>query len=310
MARYRSSLGTRARKNHNSSNNKNTRRCTAIILLTAILLWLALWIVWFSWGLELLVLHRPPTNATTTLRSTRRAPPTSTPQSQQQLQHSFSHPSPPTLPNATGSSVVLLTDPKQQQATVHVTTDVRGNLGPAKVMLDPNGTDWLHDRWQAASDMHGTAIHGAHWVQLDFETAIVVPTRIVLDWETSYSKDYRIEGRLLCEKTRVKNHPTCGDETNRAIQSPGSTTLFYDTKQQHQAAPPILSVREYGQSPGVQQKLPLHVIHTLQLHSNTTDAVNQLRLLIRSPFHKAWGVSLWSFQVWGYYYNVDEYRPP
>jgi hypothetical protein len=35
-----------------------------------------------------------------------------------------------------------------------VTTDVRGNLGPAAVLLN-NGTNWIQDRWQAASNSRG-----------------------------------------------------------------------------------------------------------------------------------------------------------
>jgi len=57
------------------------------------------------------------------------------------------------------------------------TTDTRGNLGPAEVMLqDPPGDDWIKDRWQAASDMGGTAIAGEHWVEIDLGR-VVVPTR-------------------------------------------------------------------------------------------------------------------------------------
>ena len=38
--------------------------------------------------------------------------------------------------------------------------DVRGNLGECGVILN-RGDDWLKDRWQAASDMGGTAIPGS-----------------------------------------------------------------------------------------------------------------------------------------------------
>jgi hypothetical protein len=49
-----------------------------------------------------------------------------------------------------------------------VTTDTRGNLGPPEVMTQAvPGTDWIKDRWQAASDMGGTAIPGEHWVVID-----------------------------------------------------------------------------------------------------------------------------------------------
>lgn len=81
-------------------------------------------------------------------------------------------------------------------ADVEATCDVRGNLGPCSVIIqDPPGTDWLKDRWQAASDMGGTAIPGAHWVLLDFKKIINVQS-IKLDWETAYAQDYVIYGRL------------------------------------------------------------------------------------------------------------------
>jgi hypothetical protein len=66
------------------------------------------------------------------------------------------------------SSALLSRNPE-----VKVTTDVRGNLGPPSVMIQETpGTDWLKDRWQAASDMHGTAIPGVHWVMLEFPSPV------------------------------------------------------------------------------------------------------------------------------------------
>ena len=48
-----------------------------------------------------------------------------------------------------------------RNARVQVSSDVRGNLGSSQVIVqDPPGVDWLKDRWQAASDMGGTAIKG------------------------------------------------------------------------------------------------------------------------------------------------------
>ena len=73
---------------------------------------------------------------------------------------------------------------------------VRGNLGPAAVVIQPvPGTDWLHDRWQAASNMHGKNIPGEHWIQLEFESPILVDS-VRLDWETAYASDYRIQGSM------------------------------------------------------------------------------------------------------------------
>jgi hypothetical protein len=52
----------------------------------------------------------------------------------------------------------------------------------------------IKDRWQAASDMGGTAIPGAHWVIMDFGTLVTV-SAVVLDWETAHATQYRLEGR-------------------------------------------------------------------------------------------------------------------
>lgn len=142
-------------------------------------------------------------------------------------------------------------------------TDVRGNLGDASVLADPNGTDWLKDRWQAASDMHGTAIRGKHWIRIQFQETVML-NRIVLDWETAYSDDY-------------------------VIQSMSNDMLLFDSNTDP------YKTTSHGQSPGVQQKLPLHVIHSISLSSQSEG----IRLEIRSPFHRGWGVSLWSVQVYG-----------
>ena len=76
--------------------------------------------------------------------------------------------------------------------TVTVTSDTRGNLGPCSVVVqDPPGTDWIKDRWQAASDMGGTAIPGVHYVALDFHRTVLAHT-VHLDWETAFSGNLRI----------------------------------------------------------------------------------------------------------------------
>jgi hypothetical protein len=173
------------------------------------------------------------------------------------------------------SELSLLSLPTSTVATA----DVRGNLGPADVVLQVNGTDWLHDRWQAASDMHGTAIRGSHWLRLDFGRAVRLH-HVVLDWETAYAEDYRLQGR-------------------RAGSSSNETILLFDA--QHTADQSRRTSHSHGQSPGVQQTLPLHVIHRISLSpAATAAAVDQVELWIRKPFHEAWGVSLWEFQVHGY----------
>ena len=68
--------------------------------------------------------------------------------------------------------------------------DVRGNLGECGVILN-RGDDWLKDRWQAASDMGGTAIPGPHKVEIDLGRDVRVCS-VEIDWETAYAKDYTI----------------------------------------------------------------------------------------------------------------------
>lgn len=62
--------------------------------------------------------------------------------------------------------------------------DVHGNLGASDVILN-RGTNWLKARWQAASDMGGTAIKGPHLVEIDFGQEVNVCT-VEIDWETAY----------------------------------------------------------------------------------------------------------------------------
>ncbi len=161
------------------------------------------------------------------------------------------------------------------------TADVRGNLGPANVVIQKHpGDDWLKDRWQAASDMGGTAIPGKHWILLDFgESKSIQVDKVILDWETAYSKLYRIEGSQ--------------DDRNED----GWCTLYdgSDSTQEKRRSEEIS-----GQSPGVKQKMPLHVVHTLSISDNNCSALRYLRLYIKKPA-RPWGVSLWQFDVYGWY---------
>ena len=152
-----------------------------------------------------------------------------------------------------------------------ISASVRGNLGPPDVMLR-DGDDWLKDRWQAASDMHGTAIKGPHWVHLKFSSPVAV-NKIVLDWEAAYSDDYRLVA------TTLRNESRTIFDSKRAV--PGSH----------------LSTHSWGQSPGVKTKTPLHVEHSLMLSSSTL--LRELRLEIRNSA-MGWGISLWKIAVIGH----------
>ena len=75
---------------------------------------------------------------------------------------------------------------------VTVRSDKRGNLGPASVVVQAEpGSDWIRDRWQAASDMGGTAIPGKHWLVLDLGREATA-SKAVLDWEAAFANKYQI----------------------------------------------------------------------------------------------------------------------
>ena len=153
--------------------------------------------------------------------------------------------------------------------SVNVSSDVKGNLGPASVLNQRvPGTDWIKDRWQAAADMHGTAIRGLHWVKLDFPITII-PSTIVLDWETALSTDYEIQGRHQEEWISL-----------------------FDSKKEN------FTSSHFGQSPGVKKKLPLHIVHNISLIPRELGVV-AVRVLIRSS-DMGWGVSLWQVDVYGW----------
>jgi F5/8 type C domain len=184
-------------------------------------------------------------------------------QSTQRVHHQHGH---KTLITTT-SPITLLTD---TPSGIVITADVRGNLGPPESMLN-NGTDWIKDRWQAASDMHGTAIKGVHWVHLDFQRLVTIST-VILDWEAAYSDDYKIEGRLNDSEEYVNLFDSDNDVEQRKTS-------------------------EAGQSPGVKTKTPLHIIHSIEIIKESKQ-IQQIKIWIRSST-MGWGVSLWEVKVWG-----------
>jgi len=161
---------------------------------------------------------------------------------------------------------------------VKYTCDVRGNLGPCESALneDPPGTDWIKQRWQAASDMHGSAIAGSHWVVMTFESPVTELSRIVLDWETAFSPYYRFE-----------------------VQRDGSTdwTVIWSHKEPTHAA--RVTKSESGQSPGLKAKAPLHVVHDIDMSNLVETPFSVLRLYIEKPGPMGIGVSLWQLDVFG-----------
>lgn len=172
---------------------------------------------------------------------------------------------------------------------VTATCDVRGNLGPCGVVVqNPPGSDWLKDRWQAASDMGGTAIPGRHFVILEFEHKVLAE-KVRLDWETAYAEAYRLEARIddsgpwiiLFDGTVgvVGPSPVAGQR----LATPGRVTSTA------------------GQSPGVPKGvvMPLHVVHDIELDEDAQAVPFRfMRLFVEKPAI-GWGVSLWQFDVFG-----------
>ena len=249
-----------------------------------------------------------------------------------------------TRTTATAATTIISRDPR-----VVITSSARGDLGPPSVLnQNPPGTDWIEDRWQAASDMGGTAIPGEHWVTLDFTgalelegggdggagAAVVFVNKVVLDWEAAYADDYRIEGRV---DPPPPPPPAERGGDGGSARDRGWCTL-YDGDLDEQAVvgavgardggggddsshdggrrPPRRSVEEHGQSPGVKRKMPLHVVHTIDLSRPASDdakgedsegsvtggdcrRLRYLRVYVRKPA-RGWGVSLWEADAFGY----------
>jgi len=192
--------------------------------------------------------------------------------------------------------------------------------------------------------MGGTAIPGSHWVILDFSALVLSAkngndnpiinggamfvTNITLDWETAYAKDYRIEGRLTppplpVEKSDGGLRKEAKDDGEWCVLYDGALDDDNGSKHNNHNFP-RRSVQEYGQSPGVKRKMPLHIIHTIDWteildndandvsgekneHGSTTSEeyveknchiLQYLRIFIRKPA-RGWGVSLWEVDVHG-----------
>jgi hypothetical protein len=169
---------------------------------------------------------------------------------------------------------------------VKITTDVLGNLGPPEVMIQAHpGKDWIKDRWQAGSDMHGKAIPGRHWVSLDLGQYIVLE-KIVLDWEAAYADVYMIQASV--EPISLEALQTDDKTWNDNIWDLfDGRTVDNDVER---------TVETYGQSPGVKTKTPLHVVHTIPV-----DNKRPLRYLRIGILQSAmgWGVSLWQVDLYG-----------
>jgi hypothetical protein len=191
-------------------------------------------------------------------------------------------------------------DSNNKMHPVKITTDVRGNLGPPEVMLqDPPGTHWIRDRWQAASDMGGTAIPGSHWVQIEFPHPVRID-EVVLDWEAAYADEYILFASLhdMHDKTTTSATTTTTTDTADGNEDGDIWTLFDATNPQQRDL--MMTKMESGQSPGTETFMPLHVVHTIEKISSPRYG-RYLKLWIRKPGVHGWGVSLWQIDVYGVY---------
>ena len=119
-----------------------------------------------------------------------------------------------------------------------------------------------------------------------------------LDWETAFAEYYRLEARA---------DPTSSSSKSKAPseqEEVGLWTVLFDGSKgelgpDHRLITPGRSTVTSGQSPGVKQKIPLHVIHTIILDAEARKMkFRYLRLYILKPASN-WGVSVWQFDVYG-----------
>ena len=93
-------------------------------------------------------------------------------------------------------------------AGVFATSDFRGNLGPARVILVDHGSNGYTDRWQCASpgkdyeathdhthaDMSGKPVEGEHWLMIDLGSKHDL-ARFEIQFEYAHAKHYVVEAR-------------------------------------------------------------------------------------------------------------------
>jgi hypothetical protein len=189
--------------------------------------------------------------------------------------------------------------------------------------------------------MHGTNIHGQHYVQLDWtydwdpkkdatvpsqsfnllrdgKTTVsqsmrhnsslrVVVKRVVLDWEAAYSDNYDIQ--IWNETTKIWVSIFTMRPTNAKQRPPPQVRNSTIEFGRFNTTGGIVTAKEWGQSPGVTFPTPLHVVHDIALDDNHIGSSNQfdkevVSSKMRLLIHTSatgWGVSLWQIQVYGYH---------
>ena len=117
-----------------------------------------------------------------------------------------------------------------------VISDVRGNLGPATVVISESTADWLKDRWQAARNMRGEPIPGEHYIQMRLQG----PSQLlyfIIDWETACSDHYSILG----SNSSAGPFIPLAQSTNRVIASQSHQHVIHRIESQLQI--PVIYVK-------------------------------------------------------------------
>ena len=165
-----------------------------------------------------------------------------------------------------------------------VTSSVRGNLGPASVVVNGKTGDWLKDRWQAAKDMSGTPIKGEHFLLLEFERPVTELEKITLDWETAMATKFVVEiANGNAWATLYSNDGFLGKVTHHL------SPHFKCTAARRPTAP--------------KQHIIDDITCTKVVPGDTTEQINKLRVKM-VPATK-WGVSLWEVDVRGKFYQLE-----
>eukprot|EP00802_Teleaulax_amphioxeia_P027230 Tamp_28512.p1 GENE.Tamp_28512~~Tamp_28512.p1 ORF type:complete len:154 (+),score=9.58 Tamp_28512:276-737(+) len=130
--------------------------------------------------------------------------------------------------------------------------------------------------------MSGTPIEGEHWVEVDLETPSLV-SRVLIDWESAYSNEYSILGRLRPHDKWMEMANPKSAHLKSSTQPKHVVHEFdvpEDWKYRHMNMP-ALALTAYGKS-----------------CQAPAAAVRYVRLEIKRRATQ-WGVSVWRFQLYG-----------
>jgi hypothetical protein len=135
--------------------------------------------------------------------------------------------------------------------------------------------DWLQHRWQAASDMGGTPVPGAHWLQLDLPRMSAQLSRVFIDYEVALSMDYYVSVWCVASQSWAVVFDTAVASDKRLMHRTHTTR----SKQ--------------------------HIIHDIRLEKKgqaatiTCGLFDKIRLDIRRPATR-FGTSVWRFEAYGF----------